>query len=61
MGKSLEWDLRGLASAVGSELVGMGFFFISFFFFSFSRFNYFKMLMILLIINVEILIWCFSC
>ena len=32
MGKSLEWDLRGLASAVGSELVGMGFFFIFFFF-----------------------------
>ena len=58
MGKSLEWDLRGLASTVGGELVGMGFFFIFFFF---SRFNYFKILMILLIINVEILIWCFSC
>ena len=35
MGKSLEWDLRGLVLVVGGELVGMGFFF-------FSRFKYFQ-------------------
>ena len=39
IGKSLEWDLRGLAPAVGCELVGMGFFFIFFFF---SRFKCFR-------------------
>ena len=56
MGKSLEWDLCGLASAVS----WWGW--VSFsFFFSFSIFNYFKILMILLIINIELLIWCFSC
>ena len=35
MGKSLEWDLCGLASAVGGELVGMVFFF--------SRLSIFKL------------------
>jgi hypothetical protein len=33
MGKSLEWDLRGLVLVVGGELVGMGFFFFFLFLF----------------------------
>ena len=40
IGKSLEWDLRGLAPVVGCELVGMGFFFI---FFSFPDLSVFEL------------------